>query len=764
MDTTSGQQDQKLIFALDIGTRSVIGVVGTVENGMLKVLRVESEEHTERAVVDGQIEDIEQTARIAGRIKERLETNLGFSLKEVYVAAAGRVLKTHRAVYSIDIDEKKPIDQRQLFLLESKAIQQAYEELARESEDESILSYYCVGHSVIRYTLDGYSFSTLLNHRGRKAQVELIGTFLPSEVVESLYATMSRIGLSIMSVTLEPIAAINAVIPQELRLLNVALVDVGAGTSDIAIANNGSVCAYTMATVAGDEVTERIMREFLVDFQMAEQMKRMLSEGKQTIAYTDILGLEYSAPAAEMLEQVLPTVEDLASTISQRVLEANGAPPMAVFMVGGGSRTPELCRLVAQGLSIDEKKVAIGGNNYMKRMVDTDPQYISAEYATPIGIAISAMSVQGQENLAVMVNGKRVRMMNGSSMSLMEALLRSGYQYGQIMGRSGKGVAFELNGATKLIRGGIPTLARFEVNGRPANITTPLQSGDEVTFIPAENGADAMPLLCDAVGGWNVLEVELNGASKFAGTAGMLNGVPAGGDEPVSQGDHVEVWEIATLEDLFESEQLMPGPGQVYVNGALCDDFSYRLVQGDVINILERPNPPEPKPPEVKPPELQQPVQPRQEQPAPSQAATPVVRPVQLETEQKSPQPAAQPLTAPQRPLVRPIYHAAQQPHEQQARPVMATASSAFSDASQRYAYGPVRVVLNGMPCILPAKADGQYVQFFDALNYVDIDPTKPQGEIVVLRNGRPASYVEPVLEGDKLDIYWKSDISTEGV
>lgn len=104
-------------------------------------------------------------------------------------------------------------------------------------------------------------------------------------------------------------------------------------------------------------------------------------------------------------------MEELAQTIAQQILEINGAPPMAVFMVGGGSRTPELCRLVAQNLSIDEKKVAIGGNNYMKRMVETEPQYISAEYATPIGIAISAMSAQDQENLSVVINGQRVRMM-----------------------------------------------------------------------------------------------------------------------------------------------------------------------------------------------------------------------------------------------------------------------------------------------------------------------------------------------------------------
>ena len=90
--------DGRLIFALDIGTRSVIGVAGRVEGPLLKVLKVDAQEHSERAVVDGQIENIEQTARIAGQVKERMEQELGFPFKDVYVAAAGRVLKTRRAV------------------------------------------------------------------------------------------------------------------------------------------------------------------------------------------------------------------------------------------------------------------------------------------------------------------------------------------------------------------------------------------------------------------------------------------------------------------------------------------------------------------------------------------------------------------------------------------------------------------------------------------------------------------------------------------
>lgn len=126
-DAADRSREERVIFALDIGTRSVTGVVGEVENGMLRVLGVETQEHAERAVVDGQIEDIEQTARVARMVKQRLEQRLGFTLHEVYVAAAGRVLKTKRVTCALELDEKKPIGQEELFKLESKAIQQAYQ-------------------------------------------------------------------------------------------------------------------------------------------------------------------------------------------------------------------------------------------------------------------------------------------------------------------------------------------------------------------------------------------------------------------------------------------------------------------------------------------------------------------------------------------------------------------------------------------------------------------------------------------------------------
>ena len=83
---------------------------------------------------------------------------------------------------------------------------------------------FLVGYTVAQYRLDNYPMNNLQFHTGRRMEADVVATFLPGEVVESLYAAMRAADLQVSSLTLEPIAAMNAAIPAELRLLNLALV------------------------------------------------------------------------------------------------------------------------------------------------------------------------------------------------------------------------------------------------------------------------------------------------------------------------------------------------------------------------------------------------------------------------------------------------------------------------------------------------------------------------------------------------------------
>ena len=260
---------EDLIFALDIGTRTVVGIVGVYEKECFKVITAEIYEHKSRAMLDGQIHDINKVADVIGEVKIRLENTLGFTLTRVAIAAAGRVLRTSQVKLEYEVEQGREISAEIVGSLEVDAVQNAQMKLDNEVLDEEKMPFYCVGYSVVNYYLNGYVISSLVGHKGKKIGVDVLATFLPHVVVDSIYTVMDKVGLKVVSLTLEPIAAISVTIPKDLRLLNLVLVDIGAGTSDIAVTKDGSVVAYGMVPLAGDEITEKIAQEFLVDFNTA---------------------------------------------------------------------------------------------------------------------------------------------------------------------------------------------------------------------------------------------------------------------------------------------------------------------------------------------------------------------------------------------------------------------------------------------------------------------------------------------------------------
>ena len=86
-------EEGELIYALDIGTRSVIGMLGALEQGRIRILALEKQPHARRAMLDGQIEDIDQVAGAVSLVTHRLEEASGRRLTCACVAAAGRALR-----------------------------------------------------------------------------------------------------------------------------------------------------------------------------------------------------------------------------------------------------------------------------------------------------------------------------------------------------------------------------------------------------------------------------------------------------------------------------------------------------------------------------------------------------------------------------------------------------------------------------------------------------------------------------------------------
>lgn len=514
-------QEQELIFALDIGTRSIVGIVGRSMGDRFKVLDIEVAEHGKRAMMDGQIDDIHQVAALARTVTDRLEERLGVRLERVCVAAAGRALRTQRGSFRLDLPEEQAIDAEQISRLEAGAVSEAEEAL--QTDEEARRQLFLVGYTVAQYRLDNYPLSNLQAHKGKKVEADVVATFLPGEVVESLYAAMREAGLQVASMTLEPIAAMNAAIPAELRLLNLALVDIGAGTTDIALCKDGSVVGYTMATVAGDEITEAIMRAFLVDFKTAEQLKRSLGESGE-LRYRNILGLEERVSAEEVGAIIQEPMDRLAEAICKQVVSVNGGAPSALFLAGGGSKLSGLREQVAKSLEMDEKRVAIAGNNFSMSAFSDNLELDNPEYTTPLGIAISAGMGLLNDSYVVLLNGQPAKLFRNGVLTLRDILLMNGYTYSDMLGKTGKGLSVTLDGKHILLRGEPSVPAILRVNGQEASISAVIHAGDQIQFIPARHGAPAAKTLAE------LLEPDFTGRA-------LVNNKEVPMDTPLCQGD-----------------------------------------------------------------------------------------------------------------------------------------------------------------------------------------------------------------------------------
>lgn len=504
-------------------------------------------------MVDGQIHNVLYVADLIKEIKSELEDTYG-PLSKVSVAAAGRALKTEQASSTINIKNRPMFTEEDISRLELQAVQLAQAKLLSSKQDENINHYYCVGYSVLFYKLDGEEIGSLVDQQGDEATVEVIATFLPRVVVESLLAALKRAGLEMEALTLEPIAAINVLIPPSMRRLNVALVDIGAGTSDIAITDKGTIVAYGMVPTAGDEITEALSDHYLLDFPVAEIAKRQLST-EENVVISDILGFEQTYPKEDVVKAIHHSVQSLAQAIGNELLRLNNqTPPKAVMLVGGGSLTPNLPSELSKILDLPENRIAVRGIDAIQNLTKEESIPATPELVTPIGIAIAARKAPIQY-MSVTVNEQVVRLFELKEMTVADAFLSANIRAKQLYGKPGEGIAIKVNNQDILIPGGHGHPATILVNGEHASTKTKIKNGDVISLIEGQNGENAKATVRDIVDAALIKKVTIQNKPYTIEPIVKINNKICSIDQVLKDSDSLLVETIETVEDLLKHTQ-----------------------------------------------------------------------------------------------------------------------------------------------------------------------------------------------------------------
>lgn len=560
---------EHLVFGLDIGTRSIVGTVGYKDsNQKFNVVALCIKEHETRAMMDGQIHDIFKVSETIQEIKTELESQLDRKLTDVCIAAAGRVLKTITVDAEYEFSNDTTVIDEHIHSLELIGVEKAYETLRNELKEDKI-GFYCVGYSVIGYYLNSYEIAKLEGHKAKKIGTKLLATFLPDEVIDGLYKAVEHAGLRVSNLTLEPIAAINVAIPEKFRLLNIAMIDVGAGTSDISITKDGSISAYGMIPRAGDEITENILKNYLVEFKTAETMKLACLK-KKKITYKDIMGISHKITTEEVLETTQSTIHSITKCIADEIIKLNGKSVSAVFVVGGGGKIPGFTKSLALYLDLPEDRVALRGEEvlgdviFLQENIKKDPLLV-----TPIGICLNFYD-QSNNFIFVNVNGERIKLYDNNKLSIVDAAIQMGLPYEDLFPQRGGTIQFSVNGDKRMVRGELGEAAIVKLNGETVGLSQGIKQNDKIEIIPSTVGTKAYQTVGKLPEYKSNISFSFNGQNVICPKFAQVNHELVSEFYELKDGDEVTILNYYTLDQVLKFMDVKY-KGEIFVNHVSAD-------------------------------------------------------------------------------------------------------------------------------------------------------------------------------------------------
>ena len=725
--------EQPYVFGLDIGTRNVVGTVGYKEGNEFVVVAQYIMQHETRAMIDGQIHDIGRVGSVIRTVKEELEKQIECPLTEVCIAAAGRVLKTVTTNVEYEYPEETVVTREDIHTLDLLGIEKA-QSILKEKNDTRY-KFYCVGYSVVKYYLNEEAYSNIEGHKAEVISEDIIVTFLPEDVVDGLYSAVAQAGLDVANMTLEPIAAIDVAIPETFRMLNIALVDVGAGTSDISVTKDGSIIAYGMIPLAGDELTELIVQHYLVDFQTAERIKLASTTGEM-ITYKDIMMIEHSIPAKEVWELVEPVTDKMTTAVAEKIKELNGGQSVsATFVVGGGGKIHGFTEMLADKLGLPQERVALRGEEVLQEVtfeqpdIEKDPLIV-----TPIGICLNYYD---QKNSFIMVhlNGERIKMYDNSKLLIMDAALQAGVANEDLFPKRGKEVNYTVNGVAKVERGLQGESAVITMNGKPAGINTKLEPNSEIEICPSTAGEDAM-ITIEQLEEYHTSTITfiVNGRKIVCPRFVEVNGKLEPASYLIKEGDEIETRAYYTVEQIAEFMDVeIDTEKEIIVNNRVVDQnylvyenfniewtiLSFRTHVSDTIEEMTTEGIEETADTAEAP----------EENVSDSGTAG--------ETEDSVPADDASVTT-----------------DEETQTAEESPADNETSEEAKEKETHSVKVIINGTPVTLTGRESYMFVDLFE---FYEFDLSASAGRAIITKlNGQNAQYTAELKDGDVIELAWK--------
>ena len=277
---------ERLMVGLDIGTEFVKALIARVDdNNELEIIGVGRAHQSQTDMQAGAIADIAAVVANCDQALAQAEQQAGTSGRSAVAGIAGELVKGSTLTVRVTRkDAQKEIDVAeidQIFtLVQQRAHDKAKKQLALDTGGKDI-TLKLVNSALIAIEIDGYSVTNPIGFQGKEVHVQLYTAFAPMVHIGAIERVAGQLDLDLITVAAEPFAVARSVIGDDPNAdISAVLIDVGGGTTDIAVVNEGGVEGTVMFGIGGRSFTKSIEREMSVSFDTAEALKLGLSDGK----------------------------------------------------------------------------------------------------------------------------------------------------------------------------------------------------------------------------------------------------------------------------------------------------------------------------------------------------------------------------------------------------------------------------------------------------------------------------------------------------
>ena len=374
------REDKNLIVGLDIGTSKIVAIVGELQpEGTVKVIGIG--QHISRGLKKGVVINIESTMQSIQRALEEAELMADCKINNVYTGIAGSHIK------SLNSHGMVKIKDAEVSQMDVDRVIETARAIALPA-DQQIL------HILTQeYIIDGQEdVREPLGMSGMKLEAKVHIVTGAVAAAQNIVKCIKRCGIEVSDLILQPLASSMAVLTEDEKELGVCLVDIGGGTTDIAVFKQGAIRHTAVVPIAGDQMTYDVAVAFRTPTQSAEDIKvkygsalRQLADSRETVEVPGVDGREPRQLSVQTLAEVLePRVVELYEMVLNELRRSGMEQIIAsgIVITGGAAM---MCGMVELGEEIFHMPVRMGLPRYVGGLSEVVG---NPRYATAVGLVL----------------------------------------------------------------------------------------------------------------------------------------------------------------------------------------------------------------------------------------------------------------------------------------------------------------------------------------------------------------------------------------